>query len=419
MSTSRTAEISQRSLILHGELRGKLSVVPKVPLKKAEDLALLYTPGVAEPCRKIAENPESVYTYTGKGNLVAVISDGSAVLGLGNIGPEAGLPVMEGKSLLFKEFGGVDSIPLVLGTQDPEELIRVIQLLAPGLGGINLEDISAPRCFQVEAALKKVLGIPVFHDDQHGTAIVVLAGLINACRKVGKEFKNLRVVVNGAGAAGTAISRILVSAGISDVTVCDRHGILHRDDSNLNWAMADLAAVTNPRGLKGLLAEALTGADVFIGVSAPRLLTQAMVKQMAPMSIIFAMANPDPEILPDEALAAGAAVVATGRSDFPNQVNNVLAFPGIFRGALDVRARDINEAMKNAAAQAIAALVTPQELAQGVIIPQAFHPQLAFRVAMATAQAAMASGTAGIQWKTSELESLIKKNLSHAGTFRG
>lgn len=410
-------DLKKRALDLHRRLKGKLTVVSKEPVSGPADLSLLYTPGVAEPCREIAARPEAVFEYTGKGNLVAVVSDGTAVLGLGDIGPEAGLPVMEGKALLFKEFAGIDAVPIVLGTKVPSEIIAAVRAMAPSFGGINLEDIAAPRCFEVEQALQD-LGIPVFHDDQHGTAVVVLAALTNAAKKVGKEFSSLKVVVNGAGAAGTAISRLLLAAGIADLTVCDRAGALVAGDPALNAAMADLAAVTNPRRLTGDLAAALAGADVFIGVSAPRLLTAAHIRSMAPGALVFAMANPDPEILPREALAAGAALVATGRSDFPNQINNVLAFPGIFRGALAVRARRVTEGMKLAAARAIAALAGTGPEGPDAIIPSAFHRELAFQVAFAVAQAAQTDGVAVLNLDRSSLIRTIQLGLVEAGAHR-
>jgi len=393
-------------------------VVSKEPLGGHGDLALLYTPGVAEPCQEIAARPDAVYEYTGKGNLVAVVSDGSAVLGLGNIGPEAGLPVMEGKALLFKEFAGIDAVPLVLGTQDVQAIVAAVTAVAPSFGGINLEDIAAPRCFEIETALQAALPIPVFHDDQHGTAIVVLAALTNAARKVGKALTGLKVVVNGAGAAGTAISRLLVTAGISDVLVCDRAGILKAGDPTLSPAMASLAAVTNPRGLVGDLQVALTGADAFVGVSAPRVLTRDHIAGMAPSAIVFAMANPEPEIFPKEALAAGAAVVATGRSDFPNQINNVLAFPGVFRGALSVRARRITEGMNLAAAQAIAGLAGSGPEGPEAIVPSAFHRELTFQVALAVALAAVADGVAGLVLERSAIVQSIQHGLVEAGAHR-
>lgn len=401
---------------MHLRLRGKLAVVAKEPVTGPADLALLYTPGVAEPCRAIAANPDTVYDYTGKGNLVAVVSDGTAVLGLGDIGPEAGLPVMEGKALLFREFAGIDAVPLVLGTKDPEAIVATVRAFAPSFGGINLEDISAPRCFAIENALQDALDIPVFHDDQHGTAVVVLAALTNAAHRVGKEFCRLRVVVNGAGAAGTAIARLLVAAGVAEVVVCDRHGIVRSGDPVLNEAMADLAAITNPRGLAGHLADALVGADVFVGVSAPRVLTADHIRSMAPRCLVFAMANPEPEILPHEALAAGAALVATGRSDFPHQINNVLAFPGIFRGALVVRARRITEAMKLAAARAIAALAGTGPEGPDSIVPSAFHPQLAREVARGVALAAVEGGVARRVLGPRDLEDELDRTLGPRAT---
>lgn len=412
------AELRQKALDVHRRLCGKLSVVSKEPITGSGDLALLYTPGVAEPCRDIAAHPEMVYEYTGKGNLVAVVSDGSAVLGLGDIGPEAGLPVMEGKALLFKEFAGIDAVPLVLGTKDPDLIIATVKALAPSFGGINLEDISAPRCFEIEKALQEALEIPVFHDDQHGTAVVVLAALTNAAKKVRREFSGLKVVVNGAGAAGTAITRLLLAGGLKDVTVCDRIGILRDGDKGLNAAMADLASVTNPQGLSGSLADALKGADVFIGVSAPRVLTAEHVASMAPGAIVFALANPDPEILPREALAAGASLVATGRSDFPNQINNVLAFPGIFRGALAVRAKRITEGMKLAAARAIAQLAGTGPEGPDAIVPSPFHRELAFQVAVAVASSAVAEGVAALPLDRSNLVQAVQRGLFETGAHR-
>jgi malate dehydrogenase (oxaloacetate-decarboxylating) len=412
------AEIRQRALDLHRHLAGKLTVVSKEPVTGPADLSLLYTPGVAEPCREIAAHPDAVWEYTGRGNLVAVVSDGTAVLGLGDIGPEAGLPVMEGKALLFKEFAGIDAVPLVLGTKNPTEIVATVKALAPSFGGINLEDIAAPRCFEVERALQEALDIPVFHDDQHGTAIVVLAALTNAAKKVGKEFSRLRVVVNGAGAAGTAISRLLLASGIVDLTVCDRAGTLVAGDPGLNPAMADLALASNPRRVTGTLADAVRNADVFIGVSAPGVLTGGHVASMASSALVFAMANPDPEILPSEALKAGAALVATGRSDFPNQINNVLAFPGLFRGALAVRARRITESMKLAAARAIARLAGSGPEGPGAIVPSAFHPELVFQVALDVAQAAIADGVAAVTPDRSTLVRSIQKSLIEAGAHR-
>ncbi len=410
-------DIDQASLELHENLRGKLETIPKRHAASSDDLALLYTPGVAAPCRAIARNPQDVYRYTGKSNLVAVISDGSAVLGLGNIGPEAGLPVMEGKSLLFKDFAGIDSFPLVLSTQDPDEIVRVVRALAPSFGGINLEDISAPRCFYVEKSLQESLSIPVFHDDQHGTAIVVLAALMNASVALDKPLPSLRVVVNGAGSAGTAISRMILNAGVTDVVVCDREGIIQESAENISSAMRDLALACNPRQLRGALPEALTGADVFIGVSAPRVLKPEWIALMAPQPIVFALANPDPEILPEVALKAGAKIVATGRSDFPNQINNVLAFPGIFRGALDVQATEINQEMKLAAARAIADLVPPEERSKGIVVPHPFHPSLVFAVALAVAQAAQNSGVAQLTLSRPDLVRKIQARLAKSRNF--
>ena len=403
--------MSEEALELHRALRGKLSIIPKQPLRSPGDLSLLYTPGVAAPCLAIAENKDLVHIYTGKGNLVAVISDGSAVLGLGNIGPEAGLPVMEGKSLLFKAFAGVDSVPLVLNTQDPEKIIAAVEALGPSFGGINLEDISAPRCFEIERALKAKMDIPVFHDDQHGTAVVVLAGLLNALKKTGRSPKTAKVVLIGAGAAGTAISRILLSNGFSHLTVCDKKGILHPGMDGISWAQEELAQATNPSGRKGSLADALLDADVFIGVSGPGILTPELIQTMAKGPIVFALANPQPEISEKAALDAGAAVVATGRSDATNQVNNVLAFPGIFRGALDVRASDISEGMKLAAAKALAAALTPEQIQEGKIIPSPFTPGLTFLVAMAVAKAAMDENLAREPIPLENLEKLILSRI--------
>lgn len=374
---------NEKSLFLHRQWQGKLATTSKVPLKNREDLALAYTPGVAEPCKEIAKNPDDVYTYTMKANTVAVVSDGSAVLGLGNIGPLAAMPVMEGKCVLFKEFGGVNAVPICLDTQDTQEIIKTVTLIAPGFGGINLEDISAPRCFEIEERLKATLSIPVFHDDQHGTAIVVLAGIINALKVTGKKKEDCRVVVNGAGSAGIAITRLLLSYGFSRITMCDRLGIIGKDAPGLNWMQQQIAEVTNLEGQEGALADAMKGADIFIGVSAPGVVSADMVSSMNRDAILFALANPIPEIMPDVAKAAGAKVVGTGRSDFPNQVNNVIAFPGIFKGALEGRASQITEAMKLSAAEAIAGLVSPEELKDDFIIPEAFDP----RVAQAVSQA--------------------------------
>ncbi|MCI9531096.1 MAG: NADP-dependent malic enzyme [Lachnospiraceae bacterium] len=374
---------TEKALFFHKEWNGKLETVSKSPVKTREDLAIAYTPGVAEPCKIIAERPEEAYTYTMKANTVAVISDGSAVLGLGNIGPYAAMPVMEGKCVLFKEFGGINAVPICLDTQDTEELIRAITYLAPAYGGINLEDISAPRCFEIEERLKERLSIPVFHDDQHGTAIVVLAGIINALKVVGKAKEGCKVVVNGAGSAGIAITKLLLAYGFCHVTMCDRLGIIGKDYPDLNWMQEKMLGATNKENMSGTLADALKGADIFVGVSAPGIVTADMVSSMNQDAILFAMANPVPEIMPDVAKAAGARVVGTGRSDFPNQVNNVVAFPGIFKGALEGRATQITEEMKLAAAEAIAGLVPDGQLGEDFIMPEAFDP----RVAQAVSQA--------------------------------
>lgn len=374
---------NEKALKLHEEWNGKLETVSKTPVKSREDLSLAYTPGVAEPCKVIAKDKEAAYTYTWKSNTVAVVSDGSAVLGLGNIGPYAAMPVMEGKAVLFKEFGGVNAVPICLNTQDTEEIIKAVTYLAPGFGGINLEDISAPRCFEIEERLKSILDIPVFHDDQHGTAIVVLAGIINALKVVGKKKEDCKVVVNGAGSAGVAITKLLITYGFQNVIMCDKVGIVSKSTEGLNWMQQKMTTITNPNNETGSLADALKGADIFIGVSAPGIVTPEMVASMNHDSILFAMANPVPEIMPDAAKAAGARVVGTGRSDFPNQVNNVIAFPGIFKGALEGRAAQITEEMKLAAATAIAALVPDAELNENYILPEAFHPQVAEVVAEA------------------------------------
>ena len=373
----------EKALELHAKLQGKLETVSKTPVRTREDLALVYTPGVAEPCKVIAKDPAAAYTYTMKANTVAVVSDGSAVLGLGNIGPKAAMPVMEGKAVLFKEFGGVNAVPICLDTQDTEEIIKAVTWLAPAFGGINLEDISAPRCFEIEERLKETLDIPVFHDDQHGTAIVVLAGIINALKVVGKKKEYCRVVVNGAGSAGVAITRLLITYGFSNIIMCDKSGILCDGAEGLNWMQEKMVEVTNLEHKTGTLADALKGADIFVGVSAPGIVSQEMVASMNKDSILFAMANPVPEIMPDLAKAAGARVVGTGRSDFPNQVNNVLIFPGIFRGALEGRATAITEEMKLAAANAIAALVDDSELSDENILPAAFDPRVADAVSKA------------------------------------
>ena len=375
--------ISEKALMLHEQWNGKLEVISKVPVKSREDLSIAYTPGVAEPCKVIAQDKEAAYKYTMKANTVAVVSDGSAVLGLGNIGPYAAIPVMEGKAVLFKEFGGVNAVPICLDTQDTEEIIKTVTCLAPAYGGINLEDISAPRCFEIEERLKEILDIPVFHDDQHGTAIVVLAGIINALKVVGKKKEDCRVVVNGAGSAGVAITRLLLTYGFPHITMCDKVGIISKKTEGLNWMQQKMTEVTNLEQQTGTLADAMKGADIFVGVSAPGIVTAEMVASMNKDAILFAMANPVPEIMPDVAKAAGARVVGTGRSDFPNQVNNVVAFPGIFKGALEGRAAQITEEMKLAAANAIASLVPDDELSDENIMPEAFNPKVAEVVAAA------------------------------------
>lgn len=374
---------NEKALMLHKEWNGKIETVSKTPVKSREDLSIAYTPGVAEPCKVIAQDKEAAYTYTMKANTVAVVSDGSAVLGLGNIGPYAAMPVMEGKAVLFKEFGGVNAVPICLDTQDTEEIIKAVTYLAPGFGGINLEDISAPRCFEIEERLKEILDIPVFHDDQHGTAIVVLAGIINGLKVVGKKKEDCKVVVNGAGSAGVAITKLLLTYGFPNIVMCDKVGIVSKDTEGLNWMQKKMTEVTNPNNETGTLADALKGADIFIGVSAPGIVSAEMVASMNKDAILFAMANPVPEIMPDIAKAAGARVVGTGRSDFPNQVNNVVAFPGIFKGALEGRAAQITEEMKLAAANAIASLVPDEELNEDNIMPEAFNPKVAEVVAEA------------------------------------
>ena len=384
------------SLKKHYEWRGKLDIRSKARVDNAEMLSLAYTPGVAAPCLEIRKDVSKSYELTGRWNTVAVVTDGTAVLGLGDIGPEAGMPVMEGKCVLFKEFGGVDAIPLCVRSKDVDDIVRTVALLAGSFGGVNLEDISAPRCFEIERRLKELCDIPIFHDDQHGTAIIALAGILNALKVVGKNLEDVTVVINGAGAAGTAIARLLVSAGAGDVIVCDRTGAIARGREKLNPAKAELAEITNKENKTGVLAEIVAGADVFIGVSSPGVLTGPMVQTMAKDAVVFACANPTPEIFPDEALKNGAAVAATGRSDLPNQLNNVLAFPGVFRGALDVRASDINDAMKAAAAHALAGLVSDDELTPEYIIPKPFDPRVRDAVAAAVAQAARDSGVARI-----------------------
>ncbi|MEZ3427180.1 MAG: NADP-dependent malic enzyme [Lachnospiraceae bacterium] len=374
---------NEKALQLHKQWNGKIETVSKTPVKTREDLALAYTPGVAEPCKVIAEDKEAAYQYTMKANTVAVISDGSAVLGLGNIGPYAAMPVMEGKAVLFKEFGGVNAVPICLDTQDTEEIIKTVAFLAPGFGGINLEDISAPRCFEIEERLKQMLDIPVFHDDQHGTAIVVLAGIINALKVTGKKKEDCKIVVNGAGSAGVAITKLLLTYGFPDIIMCDKTGIVSKKTEGLNWMQQKMTEVTNLQNMTGTLADAMTGADIFVGVSAPNIVSEEMVASMNKDAILFAMANPVPEIMPDLAKKAGAKVVGTGRSDFPNQVNNVVAFPGIFKGALEGRATQITEEMKLAAALAIAGLVPEEALNEDNIMPEAFNPKVAEVVAEA------------------------------------
>ena len=385
--------VYERALELHEKNKGKLSIVSKVAVKNKDDLSLAYSPGVAEPCRKIAANKEDVYKYTSKGNLVAVITDGTAVLGLGDIGPEAALPVMEGKCVLFKEFAGVDAIPICLDTKDPEEIIRTAKLLAPGLGGINLEDISAPRCIEIETRLKEELDIPVFHDDQHGTAIVVAAGLINAFKFLGKKFSEAKVVVNGAGAAGSSIAKLIHKLGVTNLLVLDRPGILRRSEKDsYDFSKRELAELTNPDDIKGDLSVAIKDADVFVGVSVGNILTTEMVKTMNKDAVIFAMANPTPEIMPEDALAGGARIVGTGRSDYPNQINNVLVFPGLFKGALEVKSKKITEEMKLAAANGLASLLKEEELNENYIIPDAFDPRVADAVAAAVKKVAKEQG---------------------------
>ncbi len=389
-------DYAQESLKLHYALRGKLETVPKVAVTSKDDLSLAYTPGVATPCLEIQKDPSKSYELTGRWNTVAVVTDGSAVLGLGDIGPEAGMPVMEGKCVLFKAFGGVDAVPLCVRSQKVEDIVSTVALLAGSFGGINLEDISAPRCFEIERQLKARCDIPIFHDDQHGTAVVVLAALINALKLTGRNIKDISVVTSGAGAAGIAIIKLLMAMGLQDVVMCDRKGAIYEGREDLNTEKQEMAKISNKLGKKGTLAQVLCGADVFIGVSAPGTLTGDMVRTMADKAILFPMANPTPEIMPDEAIAAGAAVVGTGRSDFANQINNVLAFPGVFRGAFDVRASDINDEMKIAAAYALAGLVSEAELSAEYIIPAPFDPRVKDAVAKAVAEAARKSGVARI-----------------------
>lgn len=388
---------NEMALKMHEEHKGKISVTSKVAVKTRDDLSTAYTPGVAEPCRKIRDNKDEVYRYTAKGNLVAVVSDGTAVLGLGDIGPEAAMPVMEGKSILFKEFAGVDAFPICLDTKDTDEIVETVKRLAPTFGGINLEDISAPRCFEIERRLKEELDIPVFHDDQHGTAIVVSAGLTNAIKFVGKEFSEAKVVINGAGSAGISICKLLLELGVGDVVLVDKNGILAVGEEWMNPAQKEMAEKTNKEQLHGDLKDAMKGKDVFVGVSAPNIVTAGMVGTMAKDAIVFAMANPTPEIMPDEAKKGGARVVATGRSDFPNQINNVLVFPGIFKGALEARATDITEEMKIAAVRAIADIIKPEELTEDYIIPGAFDERVADNVAREVAKTAIETGVSKLK----------------------
>ena len=388
--------IAEESLALHYEKKGKIEVISTVPVNDAKDLSLAYTPGVAEPCLVIQKDVEKSYELTRRWNMCAVITDGSAVLGLGDIGPEAGMPVMEGKCVLFKEFGGVDAFPLCVKTQDVDEFVNAVYLISGSFGGINLEDIAAPRCFEIEEKLKEKCDIPIFHDDQHGTAVITLAGIINALKVVGKKKDDVRIAVSGAGAAATAITKLLLNYGIKDITMCDRKGAIYDGREGLNAAKAQIAKITNPQKLEGTLADVVKGADIFIGVSAPGMLTKEMVSTMAKDAIVFACANPTPEIFPDEAKEGGAKVVSTGRSDYPNQINNVLAFPGIFRGAFDVRASQINEEMKIAASHALAELISDEELNEDYIIPKAFDPRVGKAVSEAVAKAARDTGVARI-----------------------
>ena len=389
-------DYNQLALDMHEKHHGKIAIAPKVRVKNRDDLSTAYTPGVAEPCRRIAANKADVYRYTAKGNLVAVVSDGTAVLGLGDIGPEAAMPVMEGKALLFKEFADVDAFPICLDTKDVDEIVRTVKSLAPTFGGINLEDISAPRCFEIEKRLKEELDIPVFHDDQHGTAIVVSAGLLNALKLVGKQMEDVSIVINGAGSAGISIAKLLMQFGAGNIVLVDRQGAVSVDEDWLNPAQRAMAEVTNKHNERGTLADVIRGKDVFIGVSAPKVVTAEMVSTMAADAIVFAMANPTPEIMPEEAAKGGARVIATGRSDYPNQINNVLVFPGIFRGALDAQATDITEEMKLAAARAIAAIVTDEELREDYIIPGAFDKRVAPAVAGAVMVCAKEQGVARV-----------------------
>lgn len=388
-------DYAKESLRMHGEWKGKIEIVNKVNVSTRDDMSLAYTPGVAQPCLEIQKDINKSYELTGRHNLCLVVTDGTAVLGLGDIGPEAGMPVMEGKCVLFKAFGGVDAIPMCIRSKDVDEIVNTIYMISGTFGGVNLEDIAAPRCFEIERKLKEKCDIPIFHDDQHGTAVITLAGLTNALKVVGKKLEDVKIAVNGAGAAAIAITKLLISAGAKDVTLCDRTGTVYKGrEKGMNWIKEEMAEVTNPRNIQGTLADAICGADVFIGVSAPGSVTQAMVRSMAKDPIIFACANPTPEIFPEDAKAAGAAVISTGRSDYPNQINNVLAFPGIFRGTFDVRASDINEEMKVAAAKALANLISDEELSADYIIPAAFDPRVGPAVAAAVAQAARDTGVA-------------------------
>lgn len=388
--------IYDESLKFHEEAKGKIEIISRVPVNNSQDLSLAYTPGVAQPCLEIEKDPDKAYIYTRRWNTIAVVSDGTAVLGLGDIGPLGSLPVMEGKAVLFKTFGDVDAFPIILNTKNVDEIVDTIEKISLSFGGINLEDISAPRCFEIEKKLKQKLDIPVFHDDQHGTAVVTLAGLINALKIVNKKLEDIKIVTNGAGAAGVAVTKLLLSSGVKDVVMCDRKGTIYKGREGLDASKEEIANITNPNNLKGSLADALKGADVFIGVSAPGTVTEEMVRSMNKDAIIFAMANPTPEIFPEEAKRAGARVIGTGRSDFPNQVNNVLAFPGIFRGALDVKAKEINEEMKVAAAYAIASSISSDELSEDYIIPKSFNKEVQKKVADAVREAAKKSGVARI-----------------------
>ena len=397
-------DFAQLSLEMHEKNGGKVSIQSKVEIKCKDDLSTAYTPGVAEPCLKIKENKDDIYKYTCKSNMVAVVSDGTAVLGLGNIGASASIPVMEGKSILFKEFADVDAFPICIDTMDIDDIVKTVKLIEPVFGGINLEDINSPRCIEIENRLKKELDIPVFHDDQHGTAIIVSAGILNAAKLAGKRIEDLEIVINGAGSAGMAIAKMLLNLNVKNIVLCDINGAIHKDSEDINWAQKEMLAVTNKYGERGTLVDVIKNKDVFIGVSAPNMVTREMVATMAKKAIVFAMANPTPEIFPDEAKAGGAFIVGTGRSDFPNQVNNVLAFPGIFRGALDVRAREINEEMKVAAAYAIANVVGEDELSCDYVLPDAFNKNVVENVAKAVREAAINTGVARVE------SQLIEKN---------